>query len=76
MPTSWCSIKYKCVYMSESSTGPHAWAGIGWWMDLYTECRPHSSLDDRSPEEVYADGRAAREPGLRFASVQPEEEAA
>jgi transposase InsO family protein len=45
-------------------------------MDFYNERRPHSSLDDRTPEEAYTDGGAARRLGLRPASSQPEEEAA
>ena len=72
----WRSLKYECVYLSEFSTGSEARAGIGWWMSFYNERRPHSSLDDRTPEETYTDGGAARRPGLRPTSPQPEEEAA
>jgi putative transposase len=72
----WRSLKYECVYLSEFATGSHARTGIGWWMSFYNERRPHSSLDDRTPEEAYTDDGAARRPGLRPASSQPEEEAA
>ena len=72
----WRSLKYECVYQPEFATGSHARAGIGWWMSFYNERRPHSSLDDRTPEEAYTDDGAARRPGLRPAASQPKEEAA
>ena len=54
----WRSLKYECVYLSEFATGTHARAGIGWWMGFYNDRRPHSSLDDRTPEEAYTDEEA------------------
>jgi putative transposase len=72
----WRSLKYEQIYLAEYTTGSEARAGIGWWMDFYNERRPHSSLGDCTPEEVYADETAARRPGLRPASSQPEQEAA
>ena len=72
----WRSLKYEQIYLAEYTTGSEARAGIGWWMDFYNERRPHSSLGDRTPEETYADETAARRPGLRPASSQPEQEAA
>ena len=61
----WRSLKYECIYLSEFATGSHARAGIGWWMDVYNQRRPHSSLEERTPEEAYTDGGAARRLGLR-----------
>ena len=49
----WRSFKYECVYLSEFTTGPEARTGIGGWMDFYNRCRPHSSLNGRTPEEAY-----------------------
>ncbi|MGB3562762.1 MAG: IS3 family transposase, partial [Thermoanaerobaculia bacterium] len=72
----WRSLKYECAYLSEFATGSEARAGIGWWMSFYNERRPHSSLDDRTPEEAHTDGGAAGRPGLCPASSQPEQEAA
>jgi len=63
----WRSLKYEEVYLSEYATGSEARAGIGWWIDFYGERRPHSSLDGRTPNEVYN----GSEPGLRPASLQP-----
>ena len=67
----WRSLKYEQVYLSEYATGSNARAGIGWWMDFYNERRPHSSLQDRTPEEAYNDDGADRGPGLRPVPCQP-----
>ena len=67
----WRSLKYEQVYLSEYATGSNARAGIGWWMDFYNERRPHSSLQDRTPEEAYTDDGADRGPGLRPVPCQP-----
>ena len=64
----WRSLKYEQVYLSEYATGAEARAGIGWWMDQ----RPHSSLNDRTPDEAYTDDGADRSRGLRPASCQPQ----
>ena len=64
----WRSLKYEQVYLSEYATGSEARAGIGWWMDQ----RPHSSLNDRTPDEAYTDDGADRSRGLRPASCQPQ----
>lgn len=49
----WRSVKYECVYLNEFETGSQARRGIGDWFDLYNYRRPHSSLGDRTPMEVY-----------------------
>ena len=67
----WRSLKYECVYLSEFATGSEARSGISWWMDFYNERRPHSALDDRTPQEAYTNGGVARSPGLRPVSRQP-----
>ena len=67
----WRSLKYECVYLSEFTTGSEARTGIGGWMDFYNRCRPHSSLNGRTPEEAYTSDEAARSLGLRPTSGQP-----
>ena len=47
------SLKYECVYLAEFTTGSEARTGIGGWMDFDNRCRPHSSLNGRTPEEAY-----------------------
>ena len=58
----WRSRKDEGVYLSEFATGSQARTGIGGWMDFYDRCRPHSSLNDRTPAEVYTNG-GGPEPG-------------
>ena len=67
----WRSLKYECVYLSEFATGSQARTGIGGWMDFYDRRRPHSALNDLTPEEAYTHGGADRSPGLRPVSCQP-----
>ena len=67
----WRSLKYECVYLSEFATGSQARTGIGGWMDFYDRCRPHSSLNDRTPDEAYTNDGADTRPGLRPVSCQP-----
>ena len=59
----WRSLKYECVYLSEFTTGSEARTGIGGWMDFYNRCRPHSSLNGRTPEEAYTSDEADRSLG-------------
>jgi putative transposase len=49
----WRSLKYECVYLNAFETGREAAKGIGKWISRYNEERPHSSLDDRTPNEAY-----------------------
>jgi putative transposase len=58
----WRSLKYECVYLQAFETCLEARAGIAWWIDDYNRERPHSMLDDRTPEEAYA-GLPAPAPG-------------
>jgi putative transposase len=67
----WRSLKCEEVYLHDYATGSEAYAGIAWWITLYNERRPHSSLDDLTPEEAYTLG-AAQRPGLLPASSQPQ----
>ena len=67
----WRSLKYECVYLSEFATDSQARTGIGGWMDFYDRCRPHSSLNDRTPDEAYTNDGADTSPGLRPVSCQP-----
>ena len=66
----WRSLKYEQVYLADYATGLEARAGIAWWMDFYNQRRPHSSLEDRTPDEEYSLG-AAPIRGSRPDSAQP-----
>ncbi len=49
----WRSLKYECIYLHAFETGSEVRKGIEKWMRQYNEDRPHSSLDDRTPNEAY-----------------------
>jgi len=49
----WRSLKYESVYLNAYETGSECRKGLGAWIELYNQRRPHSSLDDRTPHEAY-----------------------
>ena len=68
----WRSLKYECVYLHDFEVGSEARASIGRWIDFYNAERPHSSLDDRTPDEAYSDLGGAPTSSLRSSSAQSE----
>jgi putative transposase len=49
----WRSIKYEEVYLRAYESATEAKQFIGRYIAFYNEHRPHSSLDGRTPDEVY-----------------------
>jgi len=49
----WRSLKYECIYLHALETGSEVRQGLKRWIDFYNTRRPHSSLDDRTPDEAY-----------------------
>lgn len=49
----WRSVKYEEVYANAYDSVGHARAGIGRYLDLYNQRRPHSSLDGMTPDRAY-----------------------
>ena len=49
----WKSVKYEEVYLHAYDTVGAARAGIGQYLDFYNRRRPHSSLDDQTPDQAY-----------------------
>lgn len=49
----WRSLKYEDVYVRNYATLAEAQVGIGKWFRFYNVRRPHQSLDNRTPMEVY-----------------------
>ena len=49
----WRSLKYECIYLHAFDTIREASDGIDYWMNYYNQERPHSSLDDQTPSEMY-----------------------
>jgi len=49
----WKSVKYEEVYLHAYDSVSDARTGIGRYLDLYNRRRPHSSLDDKTPDQAY-----------------------
>ncbi len=49
----WRSVKYEEVYLKAYESVGHARRSIGDYIHLYNQRRPHSSLEDRTPDEAY-----------------------
>ena len=49
----WRSLKYENIYLHAYETGSEARRGIGQWIEDYNQNRGHSSLGDRTPDEVH-----------------------
>lgn len=49
----WRSIKYEEVYLHAYKSVPEARTGIGRYLAFYNGRRPHSSLDRKTPDQVY-----------------------
>lgn len=49
----WRSVKYDEVYLHAYDSVRVAHVGLGRYFELYNQRRPHSSLDGRTPDEVY-----------------------
>ena len=49
----WRSVKYEEVYLKAYDSVGEARRSIGLYLDFYNGRRPHSSLDDATPDQVY-----------------------
>ena len=49
----WRSLKHEEVYLKAYDSIPEARRQIGAYFDLYNRRRPHQSLDNRTPDEVF-----------------------
>lgn len=49
----WKSVKYEEVYLHAYDSVSHAKASLGRYLDFYNSRRPHSSLDRKTPDQVY-----------------------
>lgn len=51
----WRSLKYEEVYLHAYDNVAAATAGIGKWMKFFNQRRRHTSLDRKTPDQVYYD---------------------
>lgn len=49
----WRTIKYEEVYLHAYRSVPEARTAIGKYLTFYNSKRPHSSLDGKTPDQVY-----------------------
>ena len=49
----WRTLKYDHIYLSPAENGIACRVGIAAYLRYYNEERPHSSLNDNTPDEVY-----------------------
>jgi len=63
----WRTVKYEEIYLKEYCDGLELIRSLRKYFDYYNNSRPHSSLDYRTPAEVYFAGRDS----LCFASATP-----
>ena len=49
----WRSVKYEEVYLKAYESVGQARTSIGKYLEFYNRKRPHSSLDDRTPDDAY-----------------------
>ena len=56
----WRSIKYEEVYLQAYQNGTEAGRGIGAYLALYNQERPHQALGYRTPGQVFQEGSPAR----------------
>jgi putative transposase len=57
----WRSVKYDEVYLRAYASVAEARGSIGTYLGFYNRKRPHSSLDGRTPDQVYFGGLARAE---------------
>ena len=53
----WWSVKYENIYVMGYETVAELKAGLTWYFEFYCRRRPHQSLDNRMPWEVYSTDR-------------------
>jgi putative transposase len=56
----WRSIKYEEVYLRAYDSISAAHQGLGRYLTLYNQHRPHRALDGNTPEKVYFDNLTTR----------------
>jgi putative transposase len=55
----WRSVKYEEVYLKAYETMPEVRMGLKGYFERYTR-RPHQSLDDKTPDDVYFESTEKR----------------
>ena len=51
----WKSVKYEEVYLQADDSVSEAKSGLKQYFTFYKQQRPHTAVDDKTPEEFYCD---------------------
>jgi putative transposase len=54
----WRTLKYDHIYLNPADNGTTCRDGINEYLNYYNQERPHSSLNDQTPDEVYYQTRS------------------
>jgi putative transposase len=54
----WRTLKYDHIYLNPADNGTTCREGISEYLNYYNQDRPHSSLNDQTPDEVYYRSRS------------------
>jgi len=49
----WRTLKYDHIYLNPADSGTTCREGISEYLNYYNQERPHSSLNDQTPDEAY-----------------------
>ena len=49
----WWTLKHQYIYLHSFDSAKSLQRGLAGWIQYYNQERGHSSLDDRTPDEVY-----------------------
>lgn len=63
----WRSIKYEEIYLREHGSVDELERGVTRWMKQYNTWRPHETLGNQTPGEVY---RPKRKPGMKTETIK------
>ena len=61
LPYLWRTVKYEEVYLHEYTSPKEARSQLSNYFEFYNHKRPHQSLNNRTPAEVYSTGQTIRE---------------
>jgi putative transposase len=50
----WRSVKYEYVYLNAPENGQELHTGLQWYFDFFNNERPHQSLENQTPFQVYS----------------------
>ena len=64
----WRTVKYEEIYLKDYDDGHHLIGSLGTYFDYYNNHRPHTSLGDMTPAEVYQEAHRSLRSGSAYAT--------